>query len=146
MAGGSSTTIDGGRSIVIDEPPATLTLQVADDVQIRGQAFDDWGLDRIAVRIGPDARHLADPVPLAGVVLADRPPETHSVVSSVLRMEQLGLAPGKSAAWSLVVRDTKGQVTESKVFQVTVVLPPEMALAQTPVSYTHLTLPTKRIV
>jgi hypothetical protein len=126
-------TIDRPPSIVVDDPPATLTLQVADDVEIRCQAFDDWGLDRIAVRIGPDARHLADPVPLAGVVLADRPPDTQATVSSVLTMEQLGLAPGKSAAWSLVVRDTKGQQTESKVFQITVVLPPEMALARTQV-------------
>ena len=126
-------TIDRPPSIVVDDPPATLTLQVADDVEIRCQAFDDWGLDRISVRIGPDARHLADPVPLAGVVLADRPPDTQATVSSVLTMEQLGLAPGKSAAWSLVVRDTKGQQTESKVFQITVVLPPEMALARTQV-------------
>jgi hypothetical protein len=126
-------TIDRPPSIVVDDPPATLTLQVADDVKIRGQAFDDWGLDRIFVRIGPDARHLADPVPLAGVVLADRPPDTQTTLSSVLTMEQLGLAPGKSAAWSLVVRDTKGQQTESKVFQITVVLPPEMALARTQV-------------
>jgi hypothetical protein len=72
-------------------------------------------------------------VPLAGVVLADRPPDTQATLSSVLTMEQLGLAPGKSAAWSLVVRDTKGQQTESKVFQITVVLPPEMALARTQV-------------
>jgi len=128
-----SPTIDRPPSIVVDDPPATLTLQVADDVKIRGQAFDDWGLDRIFVRIGPDARHLADPVPLAGVVLADRPPDTQATLSSVLTMEQLGLAPGKSAAWSLVVRDTKGQQTESKVFQITVVLPPEMALARTQV-------------
>jgi hypothetical protein len=126
-------TIDRPPSIVVDDPPATLTLQVADDVEIRCQAFDDWGLDRISVRIGPDARHLADPMPLAGVVLADRPPDTQATLSSVLTMEQLGLAPGKSAAWSLVVRDTKGQQTESKVFQVTVVLPPEMALARTQV-------------
>ena len=126
-------TIDLPPSIVVDDPPATLTLQVADDVAIRCQAFDDWGLDRILVRVGPDARRLADPVPLAGVVLADRPPDTQATVSSVLTMEQLGLAPGKSAAWSLVVRDTKGQVTESKVFQVTVALPPEMALARTQV-------------
>ena len=126
-------TIDRPPSIVVDDPPATLTLQVADDVEIRGQAFDDWGLDRIFVRIGPDAQHLADPVPLAGVVLADRPPDTQATLSSVLTMEQLGLAPGKSAAWSLVVRDTKGQQTESKVFQITVVLPPEMALARTQV-------------
>lgn len=126
-------TIDRPPSIVIDEPSPTLTLQVADDVEIRGQALDDWGLDRIAVRIGPDARHLAEPVPLAGVVLADRPPDTQATVSSLLTMEQLGLAPGKSAAWSLVVRDTKGLQTESKVFQITVVLPPEMALARTQV-------------
>lgn len=126
-------TIDRPPSIVADDPPANLTLQVADDVEIRGQAFDDWGLDRISVRIGPDARHLADPVPLAGVVLADRPPDTQATLSSVLTMEQLGLAPGKSAAWSLVVRDTKGQQTESKVFQIGVVLPPEMALARTQV-------------
>ena len=128
-----AATIDRPPSIVVDEPPATLTLQVADDVEIRGQAFDDWGLDRVFVRIGPDAQHLADPVPLTGVALADRPPDTQATVSSVLTMEQLGLAPGKSAAWSLVVRDTKGQLTESKVFQVTVVLPPEMALARTQV-------------
>jgi hypothetical protein len=126
-------TIDRPPSIVIDEPSPTLTLQVADDVEIRGQAFDDWGLDRISVRIGADARRLADPVPLAGIVLADRPPDTQATVTSVLTMEQLGLAPGKSAAWSLVVRDTKGQTTESKVFQVMVVLPPEMALARTQV-------------
>ena len=126
-------TIDRPPSIVIDEPSPTLKLQVADDVEIRGQAFDDWGLDRIAVRIGPDARRLAEPVPLAGVVLADRPPDTQTTVTSVLTMEQLGLAPGKSAAWSLVVRDTKGQTTESQVFQVMVVLPPEMALARTQV-------------
>ncbi|MCX7431101.1 MAG: hypothetical protein NTY17_08880 [Planctomycetia bacterium] len=126
-------TIDRPPSIVVDDPPANLTLQVADDVEIRGQAFDDWGLDRISVRIGPDARHLADPVPLAGVVLADRPPDTQATLSSVLTMEQLGIAPGKSAAWSLVVRDTKGQQTESKVFQIGVVLPPEMALARTQV-------------
>ena len=126
-------TIDRPPSIVVDDPPAHLTLQVADDVEIRGQAFDDWGLDRVSVRIGPDARHLADPVPLAGVVLADRPPDTQATLSSVLTMEQLGLAPGKSAAWSLVVRDTKGQQTESKVFQISVVLPPEMALARTQV-------------
>jgi hypothetical protein len=126
-------TIDRPPSIVIDEPSPTLTLEVADDVEIRGQAFDDWGLDRISVRIGPDARHLAEPVPLAGVVLADRPPDTQAKVTSVLTMEQLGLAPGKSAAWSLVVRDTEGQTTESKVFQITVVLPPEMALARTQV-------------
>ncbi len=126
-------TIDRPPSIVVDDPPANLTLQVADDVEIRGQAFDDWGLDRISVRIGPDARHLADPVPLVGVVLADRPPDTQATLLSVLTMEQLGLAPGRSAAWSLVVRDTKGQQTESKVFQIGVVLPPEMALARTQV-------------
>jgi hypothetical protein len=114
-------TIDRPPSIVVDEPSPTLTLQVADDVKIRGQAFDDWGLDRILVRIGPDARHLADPVPLAGVVLADRPPDTQATVSSVLTMEQLGLAPGKSAAFTLLVRDTKGQITETKPFIVTVV-------------------------
>ena len=126
-------TIDRPPSIVVEQPPALLSLRIADDVEIQGRVFDDWGLDSIAVRIGPDAEHLAPPVPLAGVTLADRPPDTQVVLSTVLSAEQLGLAPGKTVAWSLVARDTKGQITETKAFRVTVVLPPEMALARTQV-------------
>lgn len=80
---------------------------------------------------GPDADHLSLPEPLLDQGLVNRPPDTQLAIRTSLTFERLGLAPGKSAAWTLVARDTKGQVVESKVFRVTVVMPPESSIQKT---------------
>lgn len=126
-------TIDRPPSIVVDKVPETLTLKVADDVPVRGRGFDDWGIDDVSVLIGPDADHLAEPVPLPGVSLTHSPPPTQLPFATALTPEMLGIGPGKSAAWKLRIRDTKGQFAETKVFRITVVMPPESELAKTQV-------------
>lgn len=105
-------------------------LSVPIDVDVEAQVFDDWGIDEVAVR-GPDADHLSLPEPLLDQGLVNRPPDTQLAIRTSLTFERLGLAPGKSAAWTLVARDTKGQVVESKVFRVTVVMPPESSIQKT---------------
>jgi hypothetical protein len=126
-------TVDRPPALVITAPGDMLALELPDDVVIRGEAFDDWGIDQIAVRIGPDADHLSAPEALTDVPLADRPPDSRVVFSAVLPAERLGLEPGRGAAWKLVVRDTKGQVVESALHRVTVALPPDHALAKSQV-------------
>lgn len=126
-------TVDRPPSIVVDTMPETLTLQVADDVPVTGRGFDDWGIDQVSVRIGPDADRLGPPEPLAGVSMPDRPPATQIAIATSIPSERLGLGPGRSAAWQLQIRDTKGQVAETPVFRVTVVMPPERELAKSQV-------------
>jgi len=123
-------TEDKPPAIIVEDPPEVLTLEVVDDLPVRGRVFDDWGIDAVLVRTGPDAKRLGAPEPLAGVAPAVRPPDTLLSFDAPLSAERLGLAPGRSAAFTLLVRDTKGQVTETKPFVVTVVLPPEHALAR----------------
>ncbi|MFM8893448.1 MAG: hypothetical protein ACKOTB_17870, partial [Planctomycetia bacterium] len=126
-------TVDGPPTIVMDKIPETLTLKVADDVPVRGTGFDDWGIDSVGVLVGPDPEHLADPVPLPGLSLADRPPDVQVSIATALSPELLGIGPGKSAAWKLRIRDTKGQTADTKVFRVVVVMPPESELAKSQV-------------
>jgi hypothetical protein len=127
-------TVDRPPAIVVSGVPETLTLSKADDVPLTGGAFDDWGLDRIDIRVGTDPRTLGSPQPLAGIALADRPPDTHMPLPPTITAEQLGLEAGVSVAWQLVVVDTKGQMAESPIFRVVVMAPPETDLArsQTP--------------
>lgn len=124
-------TVDRPPSIAMELPGGDLVLPVAIDVDVEAQVFDDWGIDEVAVRIGPDADHLSLPEPLLDQGLVNRPPDTQLAVRTSLTFERLGLAPGKSAAWTLVARDTKGQVVESKVFRVTVAMPPESSIQKT---------------
>jgi hypothetical protein len=126
-------TIDAPPSIVVDKAQEVLTLKVADDVPIRGRGFDDWGIDAVSVLIGPDPEHLAEPAPLSDVSLSPSPPPTELPFASVLTTEMLGIGPGKSAAWKLRIRDTKGQIADTPVFRVTVLTPPESELAKTQV-------------
>jgi hypothetical protein len=123
-------TVDKPPAIIVEDPPEVLTLEVADDLPLRGRGFDDWGVDAVLVRIGPDAERLGAPEPIPGISPAVRPPETLVPFDVSLSAERLGLAPGRSAAFTILVRDTKGQVTETKPFVVSVVLPPEYALAK----------------
>jgi len=123
-------TVDKPPAIIVEDPPEVLTLEVVDDLPLRGRVFDDWGIDAVLVRTGPDAKRLGAPEPLAGVTPAVRPPDTLLAFDAALSAERLGLEPGRSAAFTLLVRDTKGQVTETKPFVVSVVLPPEHALAR----------------
>ncbi len=124
-------TVDRPPSIAMELPGGDLVLSVPIDVDVEAQVFDDWGIDQVAVRIGPDADHLSLPQPLLDQGLVNRPPDTQLAIRTSLTFERLGLAPGKSAAWTLVARDTKGQVVESKVFRVTVVMPPESSIQKT---------------
>lgn len=125
--------VDRPPSIMVDTMPETLTLQVADDVPITGRGFDDWGIDQISVRFGPDTESLGPLEPLTGVSLPHRPPATETTFETSLPLERLGLGPGRSAAWQLQIRDTKGQIAETPVFRVTVVMPPERKLAKSQV-------------
>lgn len=124
-------TVDRPPAIVVSGMPDTLTLSKPDDVPLTGGGFDDWGLDRIDIRVGTDPRTLGAPQPLAGIALADRPPDTHMPLPPTITAEQLGLEAGASVAWQLVVVDTKGQATESPIFRVVVMAPPETELART---------------
>jgi hypothetical protein len=126
-------TVDRPPALAIAAPGDMLALELVDDVIIHGEAFDDWGVDQIAVRIGPDAEHLSAPELLADVPLAVRPPDSRVAFTAVLSAERLGLEPGRGAVWKLVVRDTKGQVVESSLHRVTVMTPPDHALARTQV-------------
>ncbi|MBU6276019.1 MAG: hypothetical protein KGQ61_05250 [Planctomycetes bacterium] len=126
-------TVDRPPALVVASPAEMLPLEVPDDVVIEAEAFDDWGIDSIAIRIGPDGDHLAAPEPLAGVSPADRPPDARIAFTTSVTAERLGLEPGRGAAWKLVVRDTKGQEVESSLHRVTVVLPPDNALAESQV-------------
>ena len=126
-------TVDRPPSIAVDTTPETLTLQVADDVPVAGRGFDDWGIDAVTVRVGPDAEHLGPPEPLGGVSPPHRPPSTQIAIATSIPPERLGLGPGRSAAWQLQIRDTKGQLAETPVFRVTVVMPPERELAKSQV-------------
>ena len=126
-------TVDRPPSIVVDNTSETVTLKVADDVPLRGRGFDDWGIDELSVIIGPDPEHLGPPLPVPGVAPADRPPSTQLTIATALTPDMLGIGPGKSAAWKLRIRDTKGQIAETKVFRVTVMMPPESELAKTQV-------------
>ena len=123
-------TVDRPPVIVVRDVPETLTLERPDDVPLAGSAFDDWGLDRLEIRIGPDPRGLGAPQPLSGVGLADRPPDTQATLPPMITAEQLGLEAGMSLAWQLLVVDTKGQKAESPVYRVVVMTPPEMELAR----------------
>ena len=126
-------TVDRPPVIVVRDVPETLTLERPDDVPLAGSAFDDWGLDRLEIRIGPDPRGLGAPQPLSGVGLADRPPDTQATLPPMITAEQLGLEAGMSLAWQLLVVDTKGQKAESPVYRVVVMTPPEMELARSQV-------------
>ena len=126
-------TVDLPPSIVVDAMPETLVLKVADDVPLTGRGFDDWGIDEISVLVGPDPARLAVRETLPGASPADRPPQTQVSIVTALSPEMLGIAAGKSAMWKLRIRDTKGQTTESKLFRVTVLTPPESDLAKTQV-------------
>ena len=126
-------TIDAPPSIVVDATPETLTLKVAADVPIRGHGFDDWGIDAVSVLIGPDPDHLGEPIPLPDVALDHSPPPSQVPFATALPPEALGIGPGKSAAWKLRIRDTKGQIAETPVYRVVVMMPPESELAKTQV-------------
>jgi hypothetical protein len=123
-------TVDKPPALIVEDPPEVLTLEVADDLPLRGRGFDDWGIDAVLVRIGPDPARLGEPEPIPGITPAVRPPDTLLPFDVFLSAERLGLGPGRSAAFTILVRDTKGQVTETKPFVVSVVLPPEHALAK----------------
>jgi hypothetical protein len=126
-------TRDRAPSLHIDLPPESLTLAVTDDVPLSAQAFDDWGIAAVLIRVGPEPSSLGAPRPLDGVALSERPPQTRVPIDTLLSAELLGLAAGRSAAWQLEVHDTKGQVAYGPIHRVTVVMPPEHALAKTQV-------------
>jgi len=126
-------TLDRPPSIHIDLPPPSLTLAVADDIPLSARVFDDWGIDAVLIRVGPEPARLGSPQPLPGVVIPDRPPQTQISIDTEIAADLLGLAPGRSAAWQIEVHDTKGQITLGPIQRVTVVMPPEHALAKTQV-------------
>lgn len=126
-------TADRPPSIVVDVPPTSLTLAVADDIQVSAQAFDDWGIDAVLIRVGPEPALLGAPQALEGVVVRERPPQTNVPIDVEISAELLGLAAGRSAAWQIEVHDTKGQIALGPIHRVTVVMPPEHALAKTQV-------------
>lgn len=126
-------TVDRPPALVIASPADMLPLELPDDVIVEGEAFDDWGIDSLAVRVGPDAEHLSPPRPLADVALADRPPDTRFAFAATVPLTTLGLEPGRGGAWKLVVRDTKGQMVESSLHRVTVVPAPDAQLARSQV-------------
>jgi len=126
-------TVDRPPSLVVHEPQDTVVLEAPIDVEVVAEAFDDWGLDEIGFQSGPDAEHLGARTPLAGVVLADRPPDLRRDVRDMIRGDALGLAAGKTIAWRLYARDTKGQITDGPVRKISVARPPEHALADSQV-------------
>ena len=126
-------TVDRPPSLVVHEPQDTVVLEAPIDVEVVAEAFDDWGLDEIGFQSGPDAEHLGARTPLAGVVLANRPPDLRGDVRDMIRGDALGLAAGKTIAWRLYARDTKGQLTDGPVRKISVARPPEHALAESQV-------------
>jgi hypothetical protein len=126
-------TVDRPPSLVVHEPQDGVVLEAPIDVELVAEAFDDWGLDEIGFQSGPDAEHLGARTPLAGIVLADRPPDLRRDLREVIRGDALGLAAGRTIAWRLYVRDTKGQITDGPVRKISVARPPEHALADSQV-------------
>ncbi|MDA1039490.1 MAG: hypothetical protein O3A37_04270 [Planctomycetota bacterium] len=126
-------TVDKPPSLVVQEPPASILLEAPIDVPVAAEVFDDWGLDEIGFQSGPDAEHLGPRTPLPGLVLAERPPDVRRDVRNIIRSDALGLAAGRTVAWRLYVRDTKGQITDGPVQKIAVSRPPEHALADSQV-------------
>jgi len=126
-------TVDRPPSIVVDGMPETLVLKAPDDVPVTGRGFDDWGIDEICVLAGTDPARLGVCQTLPGASPAVRPPVTQLPITTAISAEALGLMAGKSVVWRLRIRDTKGQVAESKLFRVTVLTPPESDLVKTQV-------------
>jgi len=126
-------TIDRPPSIVVDAMPDTTVLEAAIDLPITGSGFDDWGIDEVCVLAGPDPARLAVRQTLPGASVNDRPPRTQLAIATALSVDVLGLAAGKSTVWKLRITDTKGQVTETNAFRVTVQPPPESDIARTEV-------------
>ena len=121
-------TLDRPPSLVVEEPQSELIqLTALDEFELVAHLFDDWGIDMVGFRVGSDEQSLGEPQPLDELPLVQRPPDTQVVLQTSISPDRIGLSPGTSGAFKLVVRDTKGQWAESRVFRITVLVADDQA-------------------
>lgn len=104
---------DQPASIFIERPTSPLTLNRAEPVAVVARGFDDYGIASVALRAGRSASTLEtvrDLEVIDGV-------ETSKLIMATLRPDAMGLRPGETLLYQLVIMDTKGQVTPSKLMR-----------------------------
>ncbi|MBE3069094.1 MAG: hypothetical protein IMZ66_02545, partial [Planctomycetes bacterium] len=104
---------DQPPTLLVERPGKSLTVPEPQPVPLTVRAFDDYGVADVWIQTGAAANAFGDPKALAQY---DKP-ETNRMVVGALDIRQLGLEPGQSVYYRVLVRDRKGQQVTSEPFR-----------------------------
>ena len=120
-------TTDQPPSLVVEKPSQDVTLPDLQPLAVAARALDDWGVVAVGLRIGPSAGEMSSP---RWTETDGELPTSRSIFLAIdPRAEQL--KAGNSLTYCLVAKDSKGQVTESQPYKLSIAAPDKVAAADT---------------
>ena len=119
-------TDDLPPTVFIEKPGRSITIMESEPVPLVIRALDDYGVQRVGLRIGSSPDTLSEPTWIAEFAR----PQTNRLVMDVIDPAAQSLSPGESLYYSVRVRDRAGQTAESEPLRLGLASPEQASTSQ----------------